>query len=186
MVCGMKWKSCDCPWFNYEAVDAHLGDPARYQREMDRRRDQINRDEELARRMQQLGGDAGRQLGGMFGIGNGADHHMNQNFIQQAREALTANYAQANRAARGLLNGIVNGRENQLPGMPMQMEQMLDMLGQGGRMRDPAEAQDEGRRPRRRGTGRRRATATDEAEARPVGMARDEERRIQDWANDAG
>ncbi|KAK1985795.1 hypothetical protein LZ30DRAFT_583422 [Colletotrichum cereale] len=22
MVCGTKWKSCDCPWFNYEAGDA--------------------------------------------------------------------------------------------------------------------------------------------------------------------
>ena len=169
MVCGSKWKSCDCPWFNYAAVDAHLGDPVRYQQEVDRRMDQVNRDEELARRMQQLGGDAG------------------QNFIQQAREALTANYAQANRAARDLLNGFVMGRENQ--GMPVQMEQMLDILGQGQgqpRARDPAEAPDEAQRPRRRATGRRRTGTRDQAEEDGTGMARDEERRIQDWANDIG
>ncbi|OAL35728.1 hypothetical protein AYO20_04878 [Fonsecaea nubica] len=109
MVCGLKWKSCDCPWFNYEAVDANMGDPMRYQQEMDRRRDQVNRDEELARRMQQMGlGDDGEgPAARMFGLGNGANHHMNQNFIQQAREALTANYAQAGQAAMGLLNGFV-------------------------------------------------------------------------------
>ncbi|KAJ9611767.1 hypothetical protein H2200_004951 [Cladophialophora chaetospira] len=165
MVCGSKWKSCDCPWFNYAAVDAHLGDPVRYQQEVDRRRDQVNRDEELARRMQQLGGDVG------------------QNFIQQAREALTANYAQANRAARDLLNGWAMGRENQP--MPLQVDQMLDMLGQG-RGRDPAEGPVEAQRPRRRGTGRRRAGTRDQAEEVGTGMARDEERRIQDWANDIG
>ena len=165
MVCGMKWKSCDCPWFNYAAVDAHLGDPARHQQEMDRRRDQVNRDEELARRMQQLGGD--------------------QNFIQQAREALTANYAQANRAARDLLQGFVMGRENQMPGMPMQMEQMLNMLGQE-QARDPAEGQAEPRRPHRRNTNRRRTDRRDGSDQDGAGMARDEERRIQDWANDLG
>jgi hypothetical protein len=182
MVCGMKWKSCDCPWFNYEAIDAHLGDPARRQQEVDRRRDQIHRDEELARRMQQLGGD---DAGAPFGLGNAADHHMNQNFIQQAREALTANYAQANRAARDLLNGFVMGRENQLPGMPLQMEQMLELLGQG-RVGDPAEGQGEARRPRRRGSGRRRTAAAEAPEDGPGGMDRGEERRMQDWANDRG
>ncbi|KIY02823.1 uncharacterized protein Z520_01288 [Fonsecaea multimorphosa CBS 102226] len=186
MVCGLKWKSCDCPWFNYEAVDGHLGDPVRYQQEMDRRRDQVNRDEALARRMQQmgLGDDADGQAARMFGLGNGANHHMNQNFIQQAREALTANYAQAGQAAMGLLNGFVRGRENPLPGMPMEMEQMLEMLGQGGNMRDPAEGGNPARRAGRRGTNRRRQARPDEAGELPGPMARGEERRIQDWAND--
>ena len=114
------------------------GDPIRYQQEMDRRRDQIRRDEELARRMQQLGigifngvgVNNNRQADGEgedAGAGNG-----NQNFIQQAREALTANYAQAGQAARDLLNGFVMGRENRMPGMPVQMEQMLELLGGGG------------------------------------------------------
>jgi hypothetical protein len=187
MVCGSKWKTCECPWFNYEAVDAHLGDPVRYQQEMDRRRDQVNRDEELARRMQQLGG-------GGWGLGNGAGHHMNQNFYQQAREALTANYAQANRAARDLLNGFVMGRENPVPGMPLQMDEMLDMLGPGrarDRDRDPAGVggEEEQRRARRpRGTGRRRTPPRPgpEQDGSGAGMASDEERRMQDWANDAG
>ncbi|KIX00795.1 uncharacterized protein Z518_09860 [Rhinocladiella mackenziei CBS 650.93] len=182
MVCGLKWKSCDCPWFNYEAVDEHLGDPVRYQQELDRRRDQIDRDEALARRMQQmgLGGNGADDREEVLRLGNAANHHMNQNFIQQAREALTANYAQAGQAARDLLNGFVMGRENRLPGMPMQMDQMLDMLGQG-RMHDPAEemqGQGQARGPGRRPTVRRRTAGPDAA-----GNRGDEERRFHDWAN---
>jgi len=123
MVCGLKWKSCDCPWFNYEAVDAHLGNPARYQEELDRRRDQERRDEVLARRMEALGIDDDGAQNWIFGLGNAAGHHMNQNFVQQAREALTANYQQAEQAARGLLNGIVMGRENRLPGFPLPFDE---------------------------------------------------------------
>ena len=162
MVCGCKWKTCDCPWFNYAAVDAHNGDPVRMQQELDRRREQVNLDEELARRMQRLGGD--------------------QNFIQQAREALTANYAQANRAARDLLNGFGMGREN--PPAEMGVGEMLDAIMErrrGGR--DPAENQDEARRLRRRGTGRRRTPNQDDPAGHGAGMASDEERRMQDWAN---
>jgi hypothetical protein len=182
MVCGMKWKSCDCPWFNYENVDAHLGNPARYQEEMDRRRDQVNRDEELARRLQQMGG-----AGGVFGAGHGVNHAINQNFIQQAREALTANYAHANQAARDLLNGLGMGRENRPPGMPQDMGNILDVLGPGrDRGLDPAEEQGQLRRPRRRGTIRQRGGNADEVDTRGTGLARDEERRIQDWANDVG
>jgi hypothetical protein len=99
---------------------------------------------------------------------------MNQNFIQQAREALTANYAQAGQAARDLLTGFVTGRENPIPGMPGQMEQMLEMLGQGRRRNhnrtrpaDPAEEdgqEDQGRQqdhwpPAERRASRRGATS---------------------------
>jgi len=103
MVCGVKWKGCDCPWFNYNVVnDARLGgDPIRYQQEMDRRREQERADEELARRLTGLGMGA-----------RGAD--LNQDFLQQAREALTANYQNAELAARGLLGGWLNQRENAL------------------------------------------------------------------------
>ncbi|KAI4134829.1 MAG: hypothetical protein L6R39_007854, partial [Caloplaca ligustica] len=72
MICGVKWKGCDCPWFNYQAVERdrldHMNgvvveveeevDPrtARgYQAELDARREQERRDEELARRLQTLG-----------------------------------------------------------------------------------------------------------------------------------
>ncbi|KAI4130447.1 MAG: hypothetical protein LQ347_003379, partial [Umbilicaria vellea] len=72
MICGLRWKTCDCPWFTYEAVaadrlqhdrhqhDAPAGrmpDPAAapgYQEELQRRREQERTDEDLARRMQNL------------------------------------------------------------------------------------------------------------------------------------
>ncbi|KIW11353.1 hypothetical protein PV08_10653 [Exophiala spinifera] len=186
MICGLKWKSCDCPWFNYQAVDAHLGDPVRYQEEMDRRRDQVERDEALARRMQQLGlgNDAERD----DAFGNAAIHHMNGNFIQQAREALTANYAQAGQAARDLINGLVMGRENRTPGgIPLPMEQMLELLGQRG-ARDPAEEDHGGDSPRRagrRGTARRRHAAQEAGGEHATNTETDEERRIRAWANSA-
>ena len=68
---------------------------------MDRRREQERADEELARRLTGLGMGA-----------RGAD--LNQDFLQQAREALTANYQNAELAARGLLGGWLNQRENAL------------------------------------------------------------------------
>lgn len=60
MVCGLKWKSCDCAWFNYEVAGHVGGDPVRYQQELDRRREQERQDAELARRMQdvRVGGGA--------------------------------------------------------------------------------------------------------------------------------
>ncbi|MCJ1466306.1 hypothetical protein MMC07_004925 [Pseudocyphellaria aurata] len=76
MICGSKWKTCDCPWFNYAAVENdrlnHMNPVPRraplaggvhnpalgYQEELDRRREQERRDEALARRMQVLGLDA--------------------------------------------------------------------------------------------------------------------------------
>lgn len=73
MICGAKWKSCDCPWFNYDAVERdrlnHMQIPQPvprpqgrnpalgYQEEMDRRREQEGADEDLARRIQALGLD---------------------------------------------------------------------------------------------------------------------------------
>ncbi|RMZ84195.1 hypothetical protein DV738_g778, partial [Chaetothyriales sp. CBS 135597] len=120
MVCGLKWKSCDCAWFNYENIDAHLGNPLRYQQEMDRRREQERRDEALARRMQGLD---------VFGLGNAAGHHMNANFIQQARDALAVNIQNAEQVARGLLTGWMGGRENPLPaGIPGTIEDELNGL----------------------------------------------------------
>lgn len=75
MMCGLKWKTCDCPWFNYQAVEndrllhmnlprgfpvhgqVHPNPAFHHQQEMDRRREQERRDENLARRMQALGLD---------------------------------------------------------------------------------------------------------------------------------
>jgi hypothetical protein len=81
MICGVKWKSCECPWFNYDAVEQdrleHMNVPTTYGSERDRlstresrghssrqrapetfdeevslRRIQERHDEELARRLQ--------------------------------------------------------------------------------------------------------------------------------------
>ena len=195
MVCGVKWKGCDCPWFNYENVDAHLGNPIRYQEELDRRRDQEERDEALARRMQGLVVDGNEGVRRdrdreVFGIGNMGRHHMNANFIQQAREALTANYANAEQAARGLLNGWVTGRENPLPaGFPGGLDEIPELLRpererERERERDPAE----GARPARRGTNRRRSALVDMVAGGMNGRSQtaeetEQERRIQDWAH---
>ncbi|KAI4213191.1 MAG: hypothetical protein LQ351_004137 [Letrouitia transgressa] len=104
MICGNKWKSCDCPWFNYETVEQdrllHMNVPGMrrvvvdaatpaqargYQAEMDARREQERRDEALARRMAVLGldnpgvemyqVDAGDDED--FAVGNAARHHLN-------------------------------------------------------------------------------------------------------------
>ena len=148
MICGNKWKTCDCPWFNYETVEAdrlqHMNvpqfrrafpdadgrAPIRYQEEMDRRREQELRDEALARRLQVLGVDDAGDLAGqpnqmnVYGIGNAAGHFVNQDFRQQARELLSGNFRAAARAAEGLLNGTITGRENPLPPAPFEVPPM--------------------------------------------------------------
>lgn len=189
MVCGLKWKSCDCPWFNYETVDAHLGDPALVQQQMDRRRDQETRDEALARRLQRMGmfdAGTGVQAGpdtahnGYFAFGNG--NGAADNFLQQAREALTANWPQAGQAARDLLQNYVIGRENRPAAHPGDVAAALNAMrgqppqqgngqgnanGIGDQMQPPT--------PTRRGTATRRRNARE--------AAADEQRRLQDWAN---
>jgi hypothetical protein len=189
MVCGLKWKSCDCPWFNYEAVDAHLGNPQRYQEEMDRRRDQEQRDEVLARRMEVLGIDE-EDAGGIFGLGTVAGHHMNQNFIQQAREALTANYQNAEQAARALVNGWYTGRENRIPDIPEDMNDLPRVLRQESQRQRPNDAAEEGAAPerRRRNNNQRRRNPPDAApnfadgRYQPTQEDREQERRIRAWA----
>lgn len=102
MICGLKWKTCSCPWFNYEAVEndrlLHMRvpeDPFRprqlrprtYDDEMNERRRQERADGVLARRLQGLGiverdrdDDYNGGIGDIMGIGNGAGHFMNETF----------------------------------------------------------------------------------------------------------
>jgi hypothetical protein len=139
MICGLKWKSCNCPWFNYEAVEAdrlnHMQIPqpvpgqngpnpqdARerlrrprpntYVEEIDERRRQERVDEEMARRLQNFDMDDDYQggIGEIHGIGNGAGHFMNQDYIRAAHNIITgtfdhataaANYVMGVRQARG-------------------------------------------------------------------------------------
>lgn len=134
MVCGLKWKSCDCPWFNYENVDAHLGNPARYQEELDRRRDQEQRDEILARRMQVLGLEAIDH--GFVGMGNTGNPPMHNDFVQEARNILTGDFRQAGPAAERLFNGPVPGRDNPLPGLPLPRNHATQPLRQHSHRRN--------------------------------------------------
>lgn len=143
MICGTKWKNCDCPWFSYDAVGDLNGDPVRYQQEMDRRREQEQRDEEMARELAGLNvrrrnrdrhraaATAAAVHGDDFQGGDAADHQMNTDFVQQARDALTANYQNAEVAARGLLGGWLTGRVNPLPaGVPGGLDQQTAQLQQ--------------------------------------------------------
>jgi len=175
MVCGCKWKSCDCPWFNYENVDAHLGNPIRYQEELDRRREQEQRDEALARRMQVLG--VAEEDNGFIGVGNAASRHMNGDFFQQARNILTGNFRQAVLAAEGLVNGTVAGRENPLPGLPLPRDLQQQTQRGNGNIPLPAPF------PRRQATFRRQ-TADPASGNRHAAENQDGEMRIRDWISD--
>ena len=82
MICGSKWKTCDCPWFNHTAAFANnidinmpqgreemaqggavaFAQPLAYQEEVDRRREQERQDEAFARQLEGI--DLG--LGGPY------------------------------------------------------------------------------------------------------------------------
>jgi hypothetical protein len=136
MICGLKWKSCNCPWFNYDAVEAdrlnHMqipgenheeqeqrphrlrrprpNNPINYNDEINQRRRQERADEELARMLQRVAMededdyDYQGGIGDIQGIGNGAGHFMNQDYIRAAHNILTGNYDQANAAANYVMN----------------------------------------------------------------------------------
>lgn len=95
MICGAKWKTCNCPWFNYEQVendrlnhfnvvihrveaDGPHNEHRGYQEELERRRQQEQQDELIARRLQALNFDLDRDvyLGGHVGmVDNGIPHN---------------------------------------------------------------------------------------------------------------
>ena len=204
MVCGVKWKGCDCPWFNYEAVDVRLlgGNPVRYAEEMERRREQERRDEMLARRMEVLGvgvrgaervgrqmEEQGQRQGApedVFVLGNAAGHHLNHNF-RIVRNILTADYGNANRMANGLLNGDVTGRENPLPHMPDSPDRTHDVLRRGTVRRQrtaPTDYGDSGRRERRQSDDPVRNLVQPFFDGRSqTAEEREAEARVQNWAS---
>ena len=150
MICGARWKTCDCPWFNYTPVPDdrlyHMNVPGQpepvqihyrrvppnannylaqhypynprnpalnYQQEMDRRRAQERGDEQIARRLQLLGFadddevdvyGGGQGVGQEWGIGNGGGHFMNENYVRNAADLITAPYGQAR------VRGVDGGR----------------------------------------------------------------------------
>ncbi|KAH9897246.1 hypothetical protein F4778DRAFT_250522 [Xylariomycetidae sp. FL2044] len=121
MICGLKWKGCECPWFNYDAVEQdrldHMEPPMpvmerdrlggdvvssprgprigtnpgpalhsrqmTYEEEMLRRRLQVQRDEDYARRLHYEDDDEEDDYGGLgdiIGIGNTAGHFLNDDY----------------------------------------------------------------------------------------------------------
>lgn len=112
----------------------------------------MQRDEDMARQMAGLdvggqGAGAAQRPGRIRGgagdpaefdeAGNLAGRHINANFLAQAREVLTANYQNADVAARGLLAGWLTGRENPLPaGAPGDLDQQMAQQQQQGQL-DP-------------------------------------------------
>ena len=92
MICGAKWKTCNCPWFNYEQVENdrlnHFNIPVPrpepdvpgherrgYHEELDFRRRQEEQDELIARRLQALNVDLNEDghfggHAGIFGVAN--------------------------------------------------------------------------------------------------------------------
>lgn len=115
MICGSKWKTCDCPWFNYDGghgdrldymnvpqeVSAFndgnvaMRNPVRYQEELDRRREQEQQDEAIARRLQLLGIDdddlTARAASGILELGNAMAYFMNDRFVQPPTGLLAGN-----------------------------------------------------------------------------------------------
>ena len=136
MICGLKWKSCNCPWFNYDAVEGdRLNNmqipmpveqpdqrphrlrrprPNNYHDEINQRRRQERADEELARRLQGVAledndDDYQGGIGDIRGVGNGADHFMNQDYIRAAHNILTGNFDHATAAANYVM-GVAQAR----------------------------------------------------------------------------
>jgi hypothetical protein len=139
MICGLKWKSCNCPWFNYNAVEVdrleqmqvpeEVQNPEgrgqrphrlrrsrlnNYHDEMDQRRRQERMDEELARRLQRVAiedmdDDYRGGIGDIHGIGNNAGHFMNQDYFRAAQNILTGTFDHATAAANYVM-GVAQAR----------------------------------------------------------------------------
>lgn len=125
MVCGLQWKTCDCPWFNYQAVEndrlLHMNVPRRvpfpggeddpnpalrYQEERDRRREQERRDENIARRMQVLGLDDvdDNNNNFLFPPMPALPQLVNPNFVHRAAEMISGAAMHAIATAHTLTN----------------------------------------------------------------------------------
>jgi hypothetical protein len=88
--------------------------PNTYDEELNERRRQERMDAEIARRLQRVGinDDASDYQGGIgdiHGIGNGAGHFMNQDYVRAAQDILTGNFNQATAAANYAM-GVANAR----------------------------------------------------------------------------
>jgi hypothetical protein len=194
MICGLKWKSCNCPWFNYEAVEAdrldHMqvpGDdlqaepeperpprrlrrprPNTYDDEMNDRRRQERTDEHIARRLQRTAivdndDDYQGGIGDVHGVGNGADHFMNQDYIRAAHNILTGTFDQATVAANYVMGlrearGAPPRRPRMVERFPAPRQPSPPPLLRRHTMREAAYNNAEGTRPAERVVPRRSRT----------------------------
>jgi hypothetical protein len=101
--------------------------PNNYDEELTQRRRQERADEALARRLQRVNlenadndDDYQGGIGDIHGVGNAADHFMNQDYIRAAHNILTGNYNQANAAANYVM-GVAQAR-----GAPPPQRRMAD------------------------------------------------------------
>jgi hypothetical protein len=128
MVCGDKWKTCNCPWFNYDTIEEdrlnHMRVPGIFEEEevepmfqpaprpanylglLYQRRRQERAQEEVFRRLERViledidpGDDYQGRIGEIHGIGNGAGHLMNETYVRDAGNNPAANMGQAAAAA---------------------------------------------------------------------------------------
>lgn len=97
MICGSKWKTCNCPWFSYSQVEAdrlqHMRVPAQrtYDEEAEVRARPERREEDLTRGISALRLDNynNEGLGEVQGIGT-LDHHMNETYTRPLRVVASA------------------------------------------------------------------------------------------------
>ncbi|KAM3078271.1 hypothetical protein ACMFMG_002434 [Clarireedia jacksonii] len=131
MICGLKWKSCNCPWFNYDGMEEdrlnnmRVPEPvqeprnpapqptrtrrrsANYTEELNDRRRQERRDAELARHMQTHGNEEANPggVGDIHAVGNASGHFMNQDYIRGASNILTQPFSLGLAAANFVIGG---------------------------------------------------------------------------------
>jgi len=114
--------------------------PNNYHEEVNERRRQERADEELARRLQRMAIDGEDDedyqggIGDIHGIGNGAGHFMNQDYIRAAHNILTGNFDQATAAANYVM-GVANARGGPPP--PRRMADRYPVPPRAGRPPSP-------------------------------------------------
>lgn len=162
MVCGDKWKTCECPWFNYETVEAdrlnHMRVPGVFDDEVDvqqifqppprpanylgqiyerRRFERAQR--ETLRRLERVilednepGDDYQGGIGDIHGIGNGAGHLMNENYVRGREDNLAANMGPAAAAANHAM-GAARARDQASGGAQRRLHRPIPLRRHTGR-----------------------------------------------------
>lgn len=142
MICGSKWKTCDCPWFNYGTGEGDMlnymnvpqiiepfddengGDPRnriRYQDELDMRREQERQDEALARRLQFLAVDDDdrpprQAVHGILDFGNAMAHLLNEHFNYTPN--VPGNAGNVHRGGQAIAENDIRGFRTNTPSPP--------------------------------------------------------------------